>query len=143
MAWKKDAGTDTPLEEDIRIISPTEAEKCLGVPKDWPRSDDADIDTRASKNRRRNAIGNAFAVPVITRILLALCMCLETPKASAMIMWQDPCLTAPFYLDVLDDIIPQAMVFAHECVDLTAEFDSYMTQIGKDSLDQTLELKAG
>ena len=133
MAWKMDDSPDTTqrfsrnvYDKDIRIISPTETEKCLGFPESWTRADDDDIDTQAGRNRRRNAVGNAFAVPVITRILLALCACLELPKASAMSLWLDPALPSPFYPDVLDDLFPSALALASEYSDLTSEFDDFM-----------------
>ena len=113
-------------EKDLRIISPTEIERCLGFPKDWTRADDSDIDTQVGRNRRRNAVGNAFAVPVITRILIAICACLETPKASAMNLWLDPSLPTPFYPDVLDDIFPEATKLASEFSDFSSGFDSFM-----------------
>ena len=107
MAWRNETEISSTTEAsrfprniydtDLRIISPTETERCLGFPDNWTRSDEADIDTRARQNRRRNAVVNAFAVPVITRILVALCVCLEAPKAPAMSLWLDPSLPAPYY----------------------------------------------
>ena len=65
-------------------------------------------------------------MPVITRILLALCACLELPKASAMSLWLDPAMPSPFYPDVLDDLFPSALELASEYSDLTSEFDAFM-----------------
>ena len=120
MAWKEGDAPKTDsrfprnvYEKHLRIISPTETNKCLGFRKNWTRADDSDIDTQEGRHRRRNAAGNAFAVPVITRILIALCTCLETPTASAMNLWLDPRLPTPFYPDVLDDIFPEATELAH------------------------------
>ena len=79
-------------------------------------------------------MGNAFAVPVIYRILMALCDCLEAPKASAMGLWVDPTLPTPYYPDVLDDSFPVAMGLALEFSDLTADFDDYMGPDWKYSL---------
>ena len=107
----------------LRIISPTETERCLGFLENWTRSDDADIDTKTGQNRRRNAMGNAFAVPVIARILMALGICLEAPTATAMKLWLDLSLPTRYYPDVLDDIFPVAMELASEFSDLTTDFD--------------------
>ena len=133
MAWKSDDSTQTNprfprnvYDKEIRILSATETEKCLGFPSDWTRSEDSDIDTHSGCNRRRNAVGNAFAVPVIARILIALCTCLEAPRVSAMSLWLDPTLPVPYYPDVLDDLFPKALELASEYSDLTSEFDSYI-----------------
>ena len=71
-------------------------------------------------------MGNAFEVLVITRILMALCICVEAPKASAMRLWLDPNLPTPYYPDVLDDMFPIAIKLASEFSDLIADFDNYM-----------------
>ena len=133
MAWKLSEQSETnsrfprnAYDKDIRIISPTEIEKCLGFPENWTRSEDSDIDTQSGRNRRRNAVGNAFEVPVIARIFIALCACLEAPKTSAFSMWLDPALPAPYYPDVLDDVFPTALELASEYSDLTSEFDLFM-----------------
>ena len=63
--------------QDRRVISATEAERLLGFPTDWTHVEELDSDTRTRQNRRKNAVGNAFAVPVITRLLMALCLCFE------------------------------------------------------------------
>ena len=92
MAWKTSAAkTDAPLEKDTRIIGPTESKRIFGFPIDWIKTDDVDLDARAGTICRRNAVGHAFAVPAITRILLSLCRCLE-----AINMWENPSLPAPF-----------------------------------------------
>ena len=56
----------------MRVISPTESERFLGFEPGWTNPGD-----KASPGigvQRRNAIGNAFAVPVITRLVVALTM---------------------------------------------------------------------
>ena len=56
----------------MRVISPMECERLLGFEPGWTHPGG-----NASPGlgyQRRNAIGNAFAVPVITRLLMALTM---------------------------------------------------------------------
>ena len=78
---------NTPQEKDIRVISPTEAERLLGFPDDWTFLESTDAHIRAGHNRRKNAVGNAFAAPVITRLLVALSLCLELATASPTALW--------------------------------------------------------
>ena len=56
------------------VISPTKAERLLGFPTDWTHVVELVIGTRTGQNRRTIAVGNAFAVPAITRLLMALCL---------------------------------------------------------------------
>ena len=58
MAWEMDDPPDTTqrflrnvYDRDIRIISPTETEKCVGFQENWTCADDDDIDTQAGRNR--------------------------------------------------------------------------------------------
>ena len=60
--------TATADAQTMRVISPTEAERLLGFFfTNRTNVEEPDIHTREGKNRRKNAVGNAFAVPVITR----------------------------------------------------------------------------
>ena len=63
-------------------------------------------------NQRRNAVGNAFAVPVVRRILQALVVAHWSTSFQGMGMWQDIELAAPYHPDILDDILPQAQRIA-------------------------------
>ena len=59
----------------MRVISPTECERRLGFEPDWTHPGG-----KASPGlgyQKRTAIGNAFTVPVITRLLLALTMTVQ------------------------------------------------------------------
>ena len=85
-----------------------------------------DIGTRNGQNRRTNRVGNAFAVPVITRLLMALCLFFDLVKASNTSLWECQSLPAPLHPDILDDLLEPAQAFAREFKDLTQEFDLYM-----------------
>ena len=71
-------------------------------------------------------MGNAFAVPVITRLLVALSLCLEPAAASPTALWLDPSLPLPMYPDILDDLFTPALELAQEFKDLTVDFDKFM-----------------
>ena len=124
--------TGTPdAPEQRRHISPTEAERLLCFPYDWTRPSDSGIlgdrlDSQHVANLRRNAVGNAFAVPVIRRILMGLCVAVQSKTVTGTGLWQDRSLAAPFHPDVLDDILPQAQCLAEAFLDLTADFDNYL-----------------
>jgi site-specific DNA-cytosine methylase len=102
----------TAETENLRVISPTEAERLLGFPTDWTRMAEPDNDTRQGQNKRKNAVGNAFAVPVITRLLMALCMCFDPVKASSTSLWECQSLPAPLHADTLDDLLEPAYALA-------------------------------
>ena len=121
-----------------RHISPTETERLLGFPTDWTKPATASTDDRRAQtastdehtvaNKRRNAIGNAFAVPVVRRILQALVVAHWSTSSQGMGMWQDTELAAPYHPDVLDDILPHAQRIAAEFQDLTEEFHQLLPQ---------------
>ena len=54
-----------------RVRSSTEVERLLGFPIGWTETPDVDFMTREGEHRRNTAVGNAFAVPVIARMLTA------------------------------------------------------------------------
>ena len=86
----------------MRVISPTECERLLGFEPGWTHPGG-----KASLGlgyQRRNTIGNAFAVPVITRLLMALTLVVRGEGISAFPMWADRQLAAPYRHDVLDDV---------------------------------------
>ena len=118
-----------------RHVSPTETERLLGFPTDWtnPAAASTDEQSHATStddhtvaNQRRNAVGNAFAVPVIRRILQALMVAHWSTSSQGMGMWQDKELAAPYHPDILDDILPQAQRMAEEFQDQTEEFDLFL-----------------
>ena len=76
--------------------------------------------------QRRNAIGNAFAVPVMTRLLLALSLVVRGEGLSAFPSWADRNLAAPYRHDFLDDIVTEASFLANGYQDLVSEFDSFL-----------------
>ena len=98
-AWSTDGKTS-------RTISPSECERLFGFPVGWTNPCPEATDDR-THYKRRNAVGDGFTVPVISRILVSLCFALETNQAGAMAMWKDPNLAAPFHDDVLDDLLPE------------------------------------
>ena len=108
----------------LRVIAPTECERLLGFEPGWTHPGD-----KASPGvgcQRRNAIGNAFAVPVITRLLIALTMVVRGEGSSAFPMWADRNLAAPYRHDVLDDIFTEASFVAAKYGDLASELNDYI-----------------
>ena len=124
--WGDALEANTTQEKDTRVISPTEAERLLGFPDDWTYLEATDAQTGAGHNRRKNAVGNAFAAPVITSLLVALSLCLEPAAASPTALWLDPSLPLPMYPDILDDLFTPALELAQEFKDLTIDFDNFM-----------------
>ena len=80
--------------------------------------------------KRKNAVGNAFAVPVIARLLTALVMTINFPKAGAFPAWSDPALLAPYKHDTLDDLLPEAALLAQEFQSIASRFDNFMAPNG-------------
>ena len=118
LAWK-DGGSKS------RVISPTECERCLGFPVHHtdPEDDDEDKDT---PYKRRNALGNAFAVPVISRLLYALTLSLTVTTSAAFPLWGDRTLPAPYRHDCLDDLLAPIGQISSKYTDLACEFDKYI-----------------
>ena len=126
---------------DQRHVSPTETERLLGFPENWTEPGPeytTEANSRDTQNQRRNAVGNAFAVPVIRRILTGLCVALQTRQATSVTSrpgpsnmisnWSNNSLAAPFHPDVLDDLWPQFGELAEEFKDLTEEFDAWLPE---------------
>ena len=105
-----------------RVISATEAERLFGFPRDWTNISTA-TGSREDENKRKNAVGNAFVVPVIARFVVALCFALKPPITTAMHLWEDRRLPAPFHPDVIDGLFGVALVIANDFQDLVQEFD--------------------
>lgn len=74
-AWKAD-GTQS------RVISLTECERLLGFPVGWT-DPGSEVSNDNTPYQRRNAVGNAFAVPVTTRLLFALTQALTASGSKA------------------------------------------------------------
>ena len=83
---------------------------------------------------RKNAVGNAFAVPVIARLLSALVAVVSFPGGGAFPAYSSPNLMAPYVHDALDDILPEAACIAAEFGDLTNSFDQYIATEWTDTL---------
>ncbi len=107
----------------------------MGFPAGWtiPSDSFADdppdsIPPRPTHILRRNAVGNAIAVPVLSRLILAMLMALKlvpavgTPKFP---QWADPSLPCPYFRDVADDLLVEAESLAAPFADLTSAFDAY------------------
>ena len=93
MAHRGDAlEAETPLGKDMRVVCPTEAERLLGFPDDWTYLESTDANIRSGHNRRKHAVGNAVAVPVIALLLTAVALCLQPAVSSASSLWLDPLL---------------------------------------------------
>ena len=90
----------------MRVVSATECERLLGFEPGW--TNPGDKASPGTGYQRRSAIGNAFAVPVVTRLLLALTMVVRAEGLSAFPSWADRNLAAPYRHDVLDDIFAEA-----------------------------------
>ena len=76
--------------------------------------------------RRRNAIGNAFAVPVTARLLYALALSLTVTTSDAFPLWGDKDLPAPYHHDCLDDLLTPIRDVSSKYSDLCCEFDEYI-----------------
>ena len=98
----------------MRVVSPTEC------------TNPGEKASPSTGYQRRNAIGNAFAVPVITRLLLALSMVVRGEGLSAFPTWADRSLAAPYRHDMLDDLFAEASFLAKGYADLVSEFDAYL-----------------
>ena len=108
----------------MRVISPTECERLLGFEPGWTH-----VGGTASPGlgfQRRNAVGNVFAVQVITRLIMGLALVVKGEATSAFPMWADRQLAAPYRHDVLDDVFTEAAFIANSYRDLTTEFDDYI-----------------
>ena len=115
----------------MRVVSPTECERLLGFEPGWTNPG-----AKASPGtgyQRRNAIGNAFAVPVVTRLLLALTMVVRGEGLRAFPFWADRNLAAPYRHDVLDDIFTEASFLAASYKDMVSEFDTYLAPSGMET----------
>ena len=108
----------------MRVVSPTECERLLGFEPGW--TNPGDKASPGTGYQRRNAIVNAFAVPVVTRLLLALTMVVRGEGPSAFPSWTDRNLAAPYRHDVLDDIFAEASFLAKSYEDMVSEFDAYL-----------------
>ena len=137
MVASKQDGQGKPIYTR-RHVSPTETGRCLGFPADWTRPATGSTDDRKAQtestdehtvaNKRRNAVGNYFAVPVVRRIFQALVVAHWSTSSQGMGMWQDTTLAAPYHPEILDDILPHAQRIAAEFQDLTGEFDQFLPQ---------------
>ena len=114
MAWKSDDSLQ------CRHASPTECERLLGFPAGWTALRESP-ETEKTKMERWNAVGIAFAVPVISRLFIALIMPLKIPSSSVFPLWSGMNMTQPYMHDVLDDILPRAQELSIEFQDLTQE----------------------
>ena len=71
---------------------------------------------------------DAFAVSVLTRLLVAVSLCLTTPTEGVFPQWFSSGLAAPYRHDVLDDIFFDASLIAARYSDLTSEFESSLPE---------------
>ena len=91
MAWK----SDNSLQ--CRHVSPTECERLPVFPAGWTAVKESP-ETDETKYKRRNALGNAFAVPVISRLFIAMIMALKIPSSSAFPLWVNISKISPTYM---------------------------------------------
>lgn len=71
--------------------------------------------------KRRNAVGNAFSVAVVSRLLTALVIVICSNFGSVPSL-EHPGLAAPYHHDVRDDLLPSIQKTAADFSDFTAEF---------------------
>ena len=130
MAWSKTA------EGISRPASPTECERMLGFPPKWtePAGPIPGYVPHRMQYTRKNAVGNAFAVPVIARLLSALVAVVSVPGGGAFPAYSSSNLMAPYVHDALDDILPEAACIAADFGDLTNSFDQYIATEWTDTL---------
>ena len=79
-AWSKDMKT-------ARVVSPAECERMLGFRVGWTNPGKEQTSDK-TPNQMRNAVGNAVAVPVISRILFSLCLILLTKPKGVTALWR-------------------------------------------------------
>ena len=115
-----------------RTISPTECERLLGFPEGWSApEEDVNEDT---PHQRRNSVGNAFAVPVIARLLTSLILMLCIKPTGSLALWRDDNLACPYRHDVLDDLLPAVACECQGFADLTCDFEDFLPQEWSDCL---------
>ena len=98
-----DSGSLSSGVETCRILSAEEAEQLLGFPRsytalassDWKTLGISNMEERACK--RRNAVGNGIAVPVLRRLLLGALV--SATSASNAFPWDDGLLQRPYHTD--------------------------------------------
>ena len=106
----------------------------MGFPVGWtnPATDFVDepphdIQARPTHILRRNAVGNAIAVPILSRLILAMLMALRMVPVTGepkFPQWSDPQLPCPYFHDVADDLLEAAESLAAPFADLTRAFES-------------------
>ncbi len=89
-----------------RVVSPIETERLLDFPTDWTKPANS-CNSKDEQNSRKNSVGNAFAVPVIHRILLSLALAIQGIGANGMDMWADTDRAAPYHSDSWDAPCPR------------------------------------
>ena len=114
-----------------RIVSPRETESLLGFPPDWTDMPDEEwhaLDMSSGSSfeaemKRRNAVGNAIAVPVLMRLIMACVVSAAT--ASASNLWDDPSLQRPYHIDVAWDVFAEAGSIAKRQSHIIADWGAY------------------
>ncbi len=87
-----------------------------------------DLPERPTHILRRNAVGNAIAVPILSRLILAMLMALRMVPVAGELkfpQWSDPQLPCPYFHDVADDLLVEAEAIAAPFADLTCAFDAF------------------
>ena len=131
LAYRK-GGTGGPK---CRHVSATEPRNSSVSQRTWTAlNKSAPAEDHESNNKRRNAVGNAFAVPVIRRLRSALCVALQGSPTEAMTLWCNQTLAAPFHADVLDDTLQPIAHIAAQFQGLQDDFASYVPQCWKHCL---------
>ena len=112
-----------------RILSPEEAEQLLGFPRsytalaspDWKTLGISNMDERACK--RRNAVGNGIAVPVLRRLLLGVLV--SATSASASLPWDSHRMQRPYHTDQAWDVLDDAEDLASTHWPLISDFYTF------------------
>ena len=104
----------------------------LGFPAGW--TDPGEIQsTKETPYDRRSAVGNAFAVPAVARLLFALTMALSVPESSAYNRWSGG-LQQLYFHDILDDVLEPIQKISSKYGNLTCEFEEYIPSDWTDRL---------
>ena len=112
------------------MVSPDEVDTFLGLAAGYTEMPDASwaklkIEPRSLEAtlKRRNAVGNALALPVMRRLICG--PVLSVTQACLECVWDSPDLQHPIHQDAASDVFEKAGDAARRFSWLTAPFDKY------------------
>jgi len=133
MLWPRGGGAGT----EPRMISASEAEQCLGFPRDCTDLPEAAWQRLGAKTeferqvKRKHAVGNAIAVPVLRRLIVAAVLSVSAGGSPSL--WWDSSLPQPWRHDIASDVFEKAAGLAQKYDFLMDRFYDY-SQFPRDIL---------